>query len=106
MPAGKPSLILDIRGVRDRSRVLLNGSLMLHVVSGRVSLAGLGTFPDNSPLTRVPPVPIPIRNGRARKFPSRPAVEIPNGLITNGGSIEVLDPDGNPLAVTGSQSRP
>ena len=106
LPKGKPSLILDIRGVRDPSRALLNGSLTLHVISGRVSLAGFGTFPDKSSLTQVAPVPILLRNGRAKNFPYRPAVEVPNGLITNGGGVEVLDPDGNRLAVTGSQSRP
>ena len=29
-----------------------------------------------------------------------------SGFITNGGSLDILDPDGKRLAVTGSQSKP
>jgi len=104
-PSGKPSLILDVRGVRDAAHALVNGNLVLKVISGRVSLPTLGTFPDNSPLTQLPPVSIPLKNGRTR-FPYRPPAVAPNGTITNGGSIEVLDPQGNRLAVTGSQAKP
>jgi len=30
----------------------------------------------------------------------------PNGTITNGGGVEILDPEGKRLAVTGSQAKP
>jgi hypothetical protein len=105
MPAGKPSLILEVHGVRDASHALVTGSLMVRVLSGRVSLPGLGTFPDNSPLTQQPPIPIPLKNGDGR-FPYKPATGVPNGTIVNGGGVQVYDPDGNLLAVTGSQSKP
>jgi hypothetical protein len=104
-PTGKAQLILDVRGVRDASNALVNGNLTLRVLSGRVSLPGLGTFPDDSPLTQQAPITIPLKNGGA-KFPYKPSVGIPNGLIVNGGGVEVYDPDGNRLAVTGSQSKP
>jgi hypothetical protein len=104
-PPGKPAFVLDVRGVRDPAGALLNGNLTLRVLSGRVSVPGIGTFQDDSPLTRVAPVPIPIKNGNAKRFPYD-APESPNGTITNGGGVEVLDPDGKRLAVTGSQAKP
>jgi len=104
-PTGKAQLILDVRGVRDASNALVSGNLTLRVLSGRVSLPGLGTFPDDSPLTQQAPISVPLKNGGA-KFPYKPSVGLPNGLIVNGGGVEVYDPEGNRLAVTGSQSKP
>jgi hypothetical protein len=103
---GKPSLGLKIRGVRDPSGALVNGNLTLKVLQSRVSLPSLGTFPDDSPLTAVPPVPVPLKNGGNRKFDYRPPAQPPNGTITNGGGVVVYDPEGNLLAVTGSQTKP
>jgi hypothetical protein len=105
MPVGKPSLFLDVHGVRDASHALVTGTLMVRVLSGRVSLPGLGTFPDDSPLTQQAPIRVPLKNGDAR-FPYKPSTGVPNGTIVNGGGVEVYDPDGNLLAVTGSQSKP
>jgi hypothetical protein len=104
-PSGKPALILKIRGVRDPSGIPVNGNLTLRILPVRVSLPGLGTFPDDSPLTQVAPLRIPLRNGNNARFPYYTPL-VPNGLIANGGGVEILDPDGNRLAVTGSQSRP
>jgi hypothetical protein len=104
-PPSKPTLILEIRGVRDAADNPVNGTLSLRLLSGRVSVPGVGTFPDDSPLTQQPLVPIPLKNGNA-KVPYKPPLLIPNGLIVNGGGVEVLDPDGKLLAVTGSQSKP
>jgi len=106
MPAGKAgALWLELRGVRDASHTLVNGTIKLRVVSGRVSIPGIGTFPDNSILTRVPPMDVPLKNGSNRKFVYTTS-NAPQGTITNGGGVEVLDPDGNRIAVTGSQSAP
>lgn len=101
----KPSFILDIRGVRDASQALVTGNVTLQILSGRVSIPTFGTFPDGSPLTAVPPVTIPIKNGSVR-YPYKPSQQAPNGTITNGGGVEVLDPEGKLFAVTGSQSKP
>ena len=105
-PPDKPAFVIDIRGVRDPAGALLNGNLMLRVLSGRVSIPGIGTFPDNASVTRVPPVPVPVKNGNAKRFAYEAPSETPNGTITNGGGVEVLDPDGKRLAVTGSQAKP
>jgi hypothetical protein len=103
-PTGKPSVVLDVRGVKDPSGAPFNGTLTLRVLSGRVSLASFGTLPDDSPLTQTAPVSVPVTNGKGHKAYS-PDTGTPGGLITNGGGIEVLDPDGKRLAVTGSQTR-
>jgi hypothetical protein len=105
-PPNKPAFILEIRGVRDPAGTPVNGSVTLRVRSGRVSLPTLGTFPDDSPLVQTPPVPIPLKNGNNPRFSYKPATGIPTGTISNGGGVEVLDPDGKLLAVTGSQSKP
>jgi hypothetical protein len=106
MPADAPSLYLEVRGVRDPSGAPFTGNLTLRVSSGRIGLPSLGTFPDDSPLTAVAPVSIPIQNGRNRRFAYRPPQPAPNGTIVNGGGVEVFDPEGKRLAVTGSQSKP
>lgn len=103
----KPTLLLQIRGVRDASGAPVNGSLTLKVLSGRVYTppAG-GTIGDGSSLAAQPPVPIPLRNGSNPKFAYRPSQPTPRGTLVNGGGIEVYDPEGNLLAVTGSEARP
>ena len=106
LPVGKPSLYLEIRGVRDPGGTLVNGALRLQVLSGRVSLPTLGTFPDNFSLTQVAPVAVPLKNGANRRFAYSSDPGPPAGTIVNGGGIEVYDPEGKLLAVTGSQSRP
>jgi hypothetical protein len=106
LPVGKPSLFLEVRGVRDPAGNLVNGNLTLRLVQSRVSLPTLGTFPDDSPLTAVAPIPIPLKNGSNRKLPYKPDTQPPNGTIVNGGGLEVYDPDGKLLAVTGSRVRP
>lgn len=108
-PRGKPSLILEIRGVRDASGAAVNGNLTLRLGPVRVHVPGVGTFPDDSPFTESPPVAIPVRNGTNAKFAYRPAAAPdgpPSGTIANGGGVEILDPEGKSLAVTGSQTKP
>ncbi len=102
---GKPSLRLDIRGVRDPSHALVNGTVTVRILAGRVSLASFGTFPDASPLTQQAPIPVTLHNGR-RTVSYMSSTPVPNGTITNGGGVEVLDPEGHRMAVTGSQARP
>ena len=106
LPTNKPSLYLDVRGVRDPSGALLTGNLTLRVISGRVGLASLGTLPDDFALAQVPPVAVPLRNGRNKRFAYRPDQTPPAGTIVNGGGVELYDPDGKLLAVVGTQARP
>lgn len=100
----KPSLAVEARGVRDATGALVNGTLTVRVLSGRVSIPGIGTFPDASPATRTPPLSLVLKNGKGRV--SYKAQATPVGLVQNGGGVEVLDPDGKPLAVTGAQAKP
>jgi hypothetical protein len=105
MPSGKPSLILKVHGVRDASGTLVNGHLVLKILSGRVSIPAYGTFPDDFGLVQVAPLTVPLKNGSNARFPYM-AQGVPSGTIVNGGGVEVYDPSGKLLAVTGSQSRP
>lgn len=102
-PAKKPTLIVEFRGVRDPAGTPLDGDVTVQVLSGRVSVPGIGTFPDGSPLAQVAPVTVRLRKGRGKLVYRAPAS--PSGLVTNGGGVQVRDPDGKLLAVTGSQSR-
>jgi hypothetical protein len=104
MPADKPALLVEFRGVRDPAGVPLSGEVTVRVLSGRTSIPGFGTLPDGSPLSQVPPIKVTLVKGKGKVAYRPPAT--PNGLVTNGGGVEVLDPVGNLLAVTGSQSRP
>jgi hypothetical protein len=103
-PPKKPSLIVEIKGVRDAAGTLVDGDVTVRVLSGRVSIPGFGTFPDGSPLTAVPPAVVTLTKGNGKLVYRAPAS--PNGLITNGGGVEVYDPQGKRLAVTGTQSKP
>jgi hypothetical protein len=106
LPAAKPSLVIEVRGVRDAAGNPVDGNLTLRVLPARVSLPTLGTFPDDSPLTVVAPVAIPLKKGGNRKFPYKPDAQPPNGTIVNGGGVEIYDPEGKLLAVTGTQVKP
>jgi hypothetical protein len=106
LPTGKPSLFLQIRGVRDGAGTAVNGNLTLTVLSGRVNVPGVGTIGDDSSLTTVAPVPIPLENGNNPKFSYKPNPQAPNGTLVNGGGVEVYDPEGKLLAVTGTQAKP
>jgi hypothetical protein len=107
LPPDKPTLLLQIRGVRDASGAPVDGELTLKVLSGRVYTppAG-GTLGDDSSLAVQPPVAVPLRNGSNPKFAYRPPQATPPGTLVNGGGVEVYDPEGNLLAVTGSQAKP
>jgi hypothetical protein len=105
LPAGKPALFLEVHGVRDAAGTLANGTLVVRVLSGRVSVPGIGTFPDDSSLVQQAPIAIPLKNGGG-KVAYKPSVSPPAGTLVNGGGVEVFDPDGKLLAVTGSQSKP
>jgi hypothetical protein len=103
-PPGKPAVALEFRGVKNGAGAPYSGALTERVLSGRVSIPGIGTLPDGSSLAQVPPFSAPITNGRGKASYTPPAS--PEGLITNSGGVEVLDPEGKLLAVTGSQSKP
>jgi hypothetical protein len=105
MSPKKPSIIVELKGVRDASGTAVDGTVTVKVLSGRVSIPGFGTLPDGSPLAQVAPVPVTLTKGNG-KVSYKPDPQAPNGTITNGGGVEVYDPTGKRLAVTGSQSKP
>ena len=90
--------------MRDPGGAPFTGTLKVKVLSGRVSIPGFGTLPDGSPLAQVAPIDATVKNGKGKV--SYTAPQAPGGLITNGGGVEILDPDGKTLAVTGSQTKP
>jgi hypothetical protein len=106
LPTGKPSLFVQIRGLRDASGTPVTGTLTLKVLSGRVYVPSVGTIGDGSSLTAVAPVQVPVRNGNNPKFSYTPSLQPPAGTIVNGGGVEIYDPEGKLLAVTGTQSKP
>ena len=105
MSPKKPSIIVELKGVRDASGAAVDGTVTVQVLSGRVSIPGFGTFPDGSPLAQVAPIAVSLKGGNG-KLSYKPDPQAPNGTITNGGGVEVYDPAGKLLAVTGSQSKP
>jgi hypothetical protein len=104
MQPKKPTLIVDFKGVRDASGVPVDGDVQATVLSGRVSIPGFGTLPDGSPLAQQAPIAVQLKKGNGKLVYHAPAS--PSGLLTNGGGVEVRDPQGKLLAVTGSQSKP
>jgi hypothetical protein len=104
MQPKKPTLIVELKGVRDPSGAPFDGDLQVNVLSGRVSIPGFGTLPDGSPLAQQPPIIVTLSKGDGKVVYRAPSS--PSGLLTNGGGVEVRDPDGKLLAVTGSQSKP
>lgn len=105
MSPKKPSIIVELKGVRDASGTPLDGTVTVKVLSGRVSIPGFGTMPDDSSLAQVPPIAVSLSKGNG-KLAYKPSPQAPNGTITNGGGVEVYDPTGKLFAVTGSQSKP
>jgi hypothetical protein len=106
LPSGKPTLLLQLRGVRDASGTPVTGTLTLKFLPVRVYTPSVGTIGDESSLTAVAPVPIPLQNGNNPKFAYKSSLQPPAGTLVNGGGIEVYDPEGKLLAVTGSQTKP
>jgi hypothetical protein len=101
---GAIALAINVKGLKDAGGAAVTGTLTVKVRS-RLTLAGIGTVSDASPLAdTVYSVPVNGGNGRAvfRTPPETPA----SGLIVNTiDSPIVYDPDGKPLAATGVQTK-
>jgi hypothetical protein len=105
MSPKKPSIIVELKGVRGPTGAPLDGTVTVKVLSGRVSIPGFGTFPDGSPLAQVAPIAVTLKGGKG-KLSYTPDPQAPSDTITNGGGVEVYDPTGKLMAVTGSQTKP
>ena len=102
---GKPPLALTVKGVRDPAGAPVNGNLRLRVLPSRVSVPGFGTFPDDFPLPEQRDS-IPLKNGSNKLFSYQPEPGPGPDTLVNGGGVEIYDPEGKLLAVTGSQTKP
>jgi hypothetical protein len=110
------SLVIELKGVRDASGALVTtdtGSpaddFILRTPAGRVTLlagTNLQLEPD-SPLSPAVEVRIDLKNGKGHGSLTTPDETPSHGLISqNLGTPELLDNQGNVLAVTGARSRP
>ena len=102
---GKVALAIAIKGLKDGNGNPASGRLEVRVTS-RITIANLGTIGETSPLAEtVYAVQVTDGNGRGtfKTPPETPA----SGLIVNSiTSPIVYDPDGQPLATTGTQTKP
>ena len=105
---GKLALRIVVKGLRDGSGNLFNGTI--HATSGqsRITILGLlGTIGETSPLAAPTQYTITVKNGAARYDYKTPPETPEHGLIANSlTSPVVYDPDGKPLAVTGARTKP
>jgi hypothetical protein len=110
------SLIVELKGVRDASGALVTtdpanpaDDFILRTGAGRVVLlAGTNLqLEPGSPLVPVTDLRIDLKNGKGSATLKTPEETPTNGLINQSlGVPELLDNQGNPLAVTGARSRP
>ncbi|HXJ32924.1 MAG TPA: hypothetical protein VMS22_02710 [Candidatus Eisenbacteria bacterium] len=106
---GKLALSVVIKGLKDPSGNLFTGTIKMSSGTTRVTILsqGVGTLGETSPLAIQPPYSIQVKNGAARFRYNTPDAAPEHGLIAESvSSPVVLDPDGKPLATTGSQSKP
>ncbi len=105
---GKVALIVVVKGVKDPTGAPFTGRLTLSTGENRVTIlqAGLGPFQDNSTITAQPPYAIDVKNGSGRLRYKTPDSTPSEGLVVNSLTAPVVyDPDGNPLASTGAQTK-
>jgi hypothetical protein len=110
------SLVIELRGVRDASGALVTtdtsnpaDDFILRTPAGRVTLVA-GTnlqLEPGSPLSPITDVRVDLKNGKGHASLTTPDETPTHGLITQTlGVLELLDNQGNLLAVTGARSRP
>ena len=100
----KPSLILELRGVKDASGALVTSDAFTIVVAaGQVNVSAVAlTIPPGHPLSQVAPIPIPLKGGKG-KVVYKPAQMAPPGTVAEGGGVSVYDSQGKRLATVGAQ---
>jgi len=104
---GKFALKLVVKGLRDAAGNPATATLSLRTGKSRITIVGLlGTLGETSPLSDEMAYPVAVKNGSGSFRYDTPDVT-PPGLIANSlTSPVVYDPDGKPLATTGTQSKP
>ncbi len=106
----KLAVMVAIKGLKDASGNLVTGQVQLRIPASRITLLGslnLGTIGDNNPIAAEQIYKVDVKNGSGRQAFTTPDVTPAHGLTANAFESPVLyDPDGNPLASTGTQSKP
>ena len=100
----KPSVIVELRGVKDASGALVTSDAFTIVVAaGQVNVSAVGlTIPPGHPLSQVAPIPLPLKGGKG-KVVYKPAQTAPPGTVAEGGGVTVYDSQGKRLATVGTQ---
>ena len=114
--ANQVAVVIELKGVRDASGALVTtdtadpaDDFILRTPAGRVTLlAGLNLqLEPGSPLSPATEVRVDLKNGKGRASLTTPEETPSNGLIQQSlGVPELLDNQGNLLAVTGARSKP
>jgi hypothetical protein len=104
---GKLALVVVVKGLKDPSGAPFTGRITLSTGTSRVTIVGLvGTLADDSPLAEQPPYAIDVKNGTGRLRYLTPDDTPDTGLVVNSLTAPILyDPDGNPLASTGTRTK-
>ena len=105
---GKLALQLKIKGLRDGSGTLFNGTVQLRVGASRVTILtnSVGTLGETSPLLPSDSYTIQVSNGSARFKYKTPSDTPKTGLVVNSlGTPTLYDPDGKAIATTGTQTK-
>lgn len=103
----KVALIVAVKGVKDGTGAPFTGTLVVKVPAGRTTILGsVGTLGEASPLIGDTVYPVVVKNGDGRGRFMTPPETPASGLVVNTFEAPVLyDPDGKPLASTGTRTK-
>lgn len=107
--AGKFALGITIKGLKDAGGNPVTANLELRTGASRITILsqGVGTLGETSPLAPETVYVVAVKNGSAKAKFNTPDNTPANGLVVNSlGSPILYDPEGKPLASTGTQSKP
>jgi hypothetical protein len=106
---GKFAVGIVIKGLKDAGGNPVTANLELRTGASRITILsqGVGTLGETSPLVPETVYVVPVKNGSAKAKFNTPDNTPANGLIVNSLTAPVLyDPEGKPLASTGTQAKP
>lgn len=107
--AGKLALKIVVKGLKDPSGALFTGTIQLRVPANRVTILAplnIGTLGETSPLAAETVYTVRVTRGAANERFNTPPETPEAGLRVNSlGSPILYDPDGNPLASSGTRTK-
>jgi hypothetical protein len=107
--AGKLSLMVIVKGLKDANGMPATGTFTLTVPSSRVTVLtqNIGTLGDTSPLAPDTVYDVKVTNGSTRaRFTVPDSAKDATVVVNQFGAPILYDPDGHELASTGSRSKP